>query len=103
MGESDKWPFALRICILNTITKIVYFLLSWPSTMLNMSGYVHQNLKRNATTIILNIIISFVFIFSLGINGAAVSTVLNSLVAIQISYFFIKKHLKLDIVKIIKE
>ena len=100
MPVEFKSTFALFFIIL--LGQGLYFLFSWPSTMLFLAGYIKQNLVRNIIIIILNVSVSFCLISLFGINGVAISSILISVSSIIITYYFIKKYLRLDIINLIK-
>ena len=100
MPVEFKSTFALFFIIF--LGQGMFFLFSWPSTILFLAGYIKQNLIRNIILIILNVSMSFCFINLFGINGVVISSILISVSSIIITYYFIKKYLKLDIFNLIK-
>lgn len=77
------------------------FTFCWPATMLNMAGEVHKNLLRIGLTFVCNIMVSFMCIKFYGINGVAISSLINSISAITITYLVIKKSLSINLTSII--
>ena len=81
----------------------INLIFSWPAPIVVMSGKIYENLIRNVLIFTANILLSLTFISFFGLNGVAFSSLLFSLVAIFINYYFIKKYLGISILNIINK
>ena len=91
----------IKLFVVIAFGACVNFTFSWPSTMLAMGGFIKENFIRILLIFITNTLVSFVFIKFYGIEGVAISNLINPFFAISITYYLIRKYLNINIILII--